>query len=66
MLLKLVEKIRRIIDMFLYILLTVLSVGKPEETSKKVLVNRPGSCVVEDRLHPKTGEVLGKRVRCGI
>jgi hypothetical protein len=52
--------------MFLYILLTVLSVGKPEETSKKVLVNRPGSCVVEDRLHPKTGEVLGKRVRCGI
>jgi hypothetical protein len=52
--------------MFSYVLLMVLSAGQPEETSKKTLVNRPGSCVVEDRLHPKTGEVLGKRVRCGI
>lgn len=52
--------------MFSYILLIVLNAGQAEDTSKKTLVNRPGTCVVEDRLHPKTGEVLGKRVRCDI
>ena len=53
------------VDMFLYILLVAMN-SQPDTASKKTLVNRPGSCVLEDRLHPKTGEVLGKRVRCGI
>jgi hypothetical protein len=56
---------KEIIDMFLYILLVAMN-SQQGAASKKTLVNRPGSCVVEDRLHPKTGEVLGKRVRCGI
>jgi hypothetical protein len=59
-------KLKEKIPMFNYILLIVLNAGQAEETTKKPLVNKPGSCVVEDRLHPKTGEVLGKRVRCGI
>lgn len=52
--------------MFKYIFLVLLMTIAGEASAKRALVNKPGSCVIEDTWHPVTGEKLGKRVRCGI
>jgi hypothetical protein len=53
--------------MFNYIIIIlVIALSANEAQAKRPLVNKPGSCVIEDRWHPVTGEKLGKRVRCGI
>jgi hypothetical protein len=53
--------------MFNYIIIIlVIALSSNEAQAKKQLINKPGSCVVEDTWHPVTGEKLGKRVRCGL
>jgi hypothetical protein len=52
--------------MFNYIFAILVLTIAGEASAKKPLVNKPGSCVVEDTWHPVTGEKLGKRVRCGL
>lgn len=49
---------------FLVLVLTIAS--EASANGKRPLVNKPGTCVIEDTWHPVTGEKLGKRVRCGI
>lgn len=51
--------------MFQYILMVLVLTIAGEASAKRPLVNKTGSCVVEDTWHPVTGEKLGKRVRCG-
>lgn len=44
----------------------VPKVGSESIKGETQEVKHKPSCVTEDKLHPVTGEVIGKRVRCGI
>jgi hypothetical protein len=44
----------------------VPKVGSESIKGETQEIKHKPSCVTEDKLHPVTGEVIGRKVRCGI